>query len=128
MDLDVQDKVFIITGGTGGLGRATAQVLVDEGARVVVSGRTRDSLDEAVAQWGDRAVGVEADNSDPTAGEVLVAVAHDSFGRLDGALVSVGGPPTGSVMEVTDEQWLTSFDTVFLGGVRIARTVAADLA
>lgn len=127
MDLGLRDKVFVVTGGSSGLGHATAQALVDEGARVVVSGRNREALDAAVAEWGDRAVGVEADNSDPTTGEVLVAVARDSFGRLDGALLSVGGPPTGAVMEVTDEQWLTSFDTVFLGAVRIARTVAAEL-
>lgn len=127
MDLGLHDKVFIVTGGTSGLGQATAQVLLEEGARVVVSGRNRDALDTAVAKWGDRAVGVEADNGDPTTGDVLVAVAHDSFGQLDGALVSVGGPPAGTVEGVTDEQWTSAFETVFLGAVRIARTIAADL-
>lgn len=127
MDLGLRDKVFIVTGGTGGLGHATAQVLVEEGARVVVSGRNRDRLDAAVATWGDRAVGVEADNADPTAADVLVAVAHDSFGQLDGALISVGGPPAGTVEGITDEQWTSAFESVFLGAVRIARTVAADL-
>lgn len=127
MDLGLAGKVFIVTGGSGGLGRATAQALLDEGARVVVSGRNRDRLDEVVAQWGDHAVGVEADNADPTTADVLVAVARDSFGRLDGALISVGGPPAGPVMEVSDEMWLQSFDTIFVGGLRIARAVAGAL-
>ena len=49
------------------------------------------------------------------------------MGRLDGALISVGGPPTGAVTEVTDEQWTTSFEAVFLGAVRLAREVGTDL-
>lgn len=127
MDLGLTDKVFIVTGGTGGLGRASAEVLVAEGARVVVSGRNREALDEAVAVWGERAVGVEADNADPGTADLLVAVARDRFGRLDGALISVGGPPAGSLMDATDEQWRQAFDTVVLGGLRIARAVAGAL-
>lgn len=127
MDLGLTDKVFIVTGGTGGLGRASAEVLVAEGARVVVSGRNREALDEAVAGWGERAVGVEADNADPGTADLLVAVARDCFGRLDGALISVGGPPAGSLMDATDEQWRQAFDTVVLGGLRIARAVAGAL-
>jgi 3-oxoacyl-[acyl-carrier protein] reductase len=50
-----------------------------------------------------------------------------TFGRLDGALISVGGPPPGKPSEVTDEQWRTAFETVFLGAVRMARTVVAGL-
>ena len=57
----------------------------------------------------------------------LVAAAREHFGRLDGALVSVGGPPPGTAAAVTDEQWRESFETVFLGSVRAARTVAAAL-
>ena len=58
MDLGLKDRVFIVTGGARGLGRATADCLVAEGARVVLSGRPRSSLDEAVAALGDAAVGV----------------------------------------------------------------------
>jgi 3-oxoacyl-[acyl-carrier protein] reductase len=125
MDLGLQDKVFVVTGGARGLGRATADVLVAEGARVVLAGRTEESLDAAVAALGDRAVGVVADNGRPGSEDLLVAVAHDSFGRLDGALVSVGGPPTGSVMETGDDAWRSAFETVFLGALRVARAVAA---
>jgi 3-oxoacyl-[acyl-carrier protein] reductase len=49
------------------------------------------------------------------------------FGRLDGALISVGGPPRGTVADSTDEQWRAAFESVFLGAVRLARAVAHEL-
>ncbi len=127
MDLGLQDSVFIVTGGSGGLGRASAQALFDEGARLVVSGRNRDQLDAALGGWGDRATGVVADNAGPATAGQLIETAHQAFGRLDGALISVGGPPAGSVMTTSDEDWRQAFDSVFLGAVRIARAVAAEL-
>ncbi|MDQ1714430.1 MAG: 3-oxoacyl-[acyl-carrier protein] reductase, partial [Frankiaceae bacterium] len=57
-----------------------------------------------------------------------LATARESFGRIDGTLISVGGPPTGPVSAITDEQWLSAFSSVFLGAVRMARTFAAALA
>lgn len=94
---------------------------------MVVSGRSQEALAAAVDELGDGAVAVVADNADPATPARLIAAAHDRWGRLDGALVSVGGPPTGSVTEVTDEQWTTSFESVFLGAVRVARQVASQL-
>ena len=107
MDLQLADKVFILTGATRGLGRATADVLVAEGARVVISGRSPDSVAAAAQDLGDAARGVVADNSDPGTPAQLIAAAHESFGRLDGALISVGGPPKGPVTGITDDQWST---------------------
>ena len=57
----------------------------------------------------------------------LIAAAREHWGRLDGALISVGGPPTGTVTSTTDDEWRASFAAVFLGGVRTAREVAAEL-
>jgi 3-oxoacyl-[acyl-carrier protein] reductase len=125
MDLGVKDRVYLVTGGTRGLGRATAEQLVAEGARVVISGLGEIETKQAAAELGaDRALGVAGDNADPATAGTLVAAAVERFGRLDGALVSVGGPPPGPVMEVDDQQWRTSFEAVFLGAVRIARAVA----
>ena len=127
MDLGLRDKVFIVTGGGRGLGRATADLLVTEGARVVISGRSEETLDAAVAALGDAAVGVVADNAVEGSEDLLTSVAHDSFGRLDGALISVGGPPAGDVMDIDDDTWRRSFDSIFVGGLRIARKVASVL-
>ncbi len=127
MDLHLADRVYVVTGGARGLGRATADVLVAEGARVVLSGRTQESLDAAARELGDAAVTVAADNADPAAPARLITAAQERWGRLDGALVSVGGPPTGTAMDVTDEQWTRAFESVFLGGLRVARAVAREL-
>jgi 3-oxoacyl-[acyl-carrier protein] reductase len=127
MDLGLADRVYLVTGGARGLGRATADVLVAEGARVVLSGRTEDTLTAAVEELGDRATYVVGDNADPDLPSRLMAAARQRWERLDGALVSVGGPPTGTVTATTDEQWTAAFGSVFLGAVRVAREVAAEL-
>lgn len=131
MDLELHDRVYIVTGGTRGLGRATAEALVAEGARVVVSGRSQVQVDAAVTALGvvgeDRAVGVAADNADPATPARLIAAAQDRWGRLDGALVSVGGPPPGRLGAITDEQWTTAFESVFLGSIRLAREIGSAL-
>ena len=124
MDLGLDQQVFVVTGGGRGLGRATADLLVAEGARVVVSGRTRETVEAAAQALGDDAVGVAADNADPETADRLVSAAKDTWGRLDGALISVGGPPPGSMMDTPDEAWSRSFDSVFLGALRIAKAVA----
>ncbi|MCX6400266.1 MAG: SDR family oxidoreductase [Propionibacteriales bacterium] len=127
MDLALADRVYVLTGATRGLGRATADALVADGARVVLSGRGRASVDEAVAELGDAAIGVVADNADPQAPARLIAAAQERWGRLDGALISVGGPPSGPVTTITDDQWTQAFGSVFLGGVRLAREIGAAL-
>jgi 3-oxoacyl-[acyl-carrier protein] reductase len=127
MDSQLADRVLVVTGASRGLGRATAELLVSEGARVVVTGRDRDRLDEAVAALGEGALGVVADNADPAAADEVVTSALHRWGRLDGALISVGGPPTGTVMGTSDETWTTAFESVFVGALRMARTVAGAI-
>ncbi|MFM9367115.1 SDR family oxidoreductase [Streptomyces sp. Da 82-17] len=127
MDLGLKDRVYVVTGATRGLGHATAQALVADGAKVVVTGREEKSVAEAAAALGENAVGVAADNADPAAAARLIATARERFGRFDGVLVSVGGPAPGSAASNTDEQWQSAFESVFLGAVRLARTAAAEL-
>lgn len=127
MDLGLTDRVYVVTGGSRGLGRATAQVLVADGARVVLAGRSQESLDTVVRELGDRATGVVADLADPSAPARLVDAARSSYDRLDGALVSVGGPPAGRLLETPDEAWSTAFESVFLGAVRMSRVTSEAL-
>lgn len=128
MDLGLADRVYLLTGATRGLGWAAAQALVADGARVVVSGRSGEHVQAAVDSLGEhRAVGVVGDNRDPQLPERLVDTARTRFGRLDGALVSVGGPATGTIESTTDDAWRDAFETVFLGAVRLGRVVAEAL-
>ena len=121
MDLGLADRTYVVTGGTRGLGLATAEALVADGAHVVVSSRTQETVDAAVDRLGERATGVVADLADPETPRRLFEAARERTGRLDGVLVSVGGPPGGDVATITDEQWTQAFQSVFLGAVRIAR-------
>lgn len=125
MDLGLAGKAFLVTGGSKGLGFASARALVDEGAQVLLSSRDEDSVRQAAADLA--CAGLAADLSDPTAANRLVAATLDAFGRIDGALVSVGGPPAGPALDLTDEQWESAFHSAFLGVVRVCRSVAAAL-
>ncbi|MBG6064268.1 SDR family oxidoreductase [Micromonospora ureilytica] len=129
MDLGLTDRVYVLTGASRGLGYATAQSLVADGARVVLSARDPEAVATAAQQLGgpEHAVGLTADLTDPETPGQLVAAAQEHFGRLDGALISVGGPPAGNAAAITDEQWRLSFETVFLGTIRAVRTIAAVL-
>ncbi|BBC37559.1 Oxidoreductase [Streptomyces graminofaciens] len=127
MDLGLKDRVYIVTGATRGLGNAAARQLVDDGAKVIVTGRGEESATAEAAALGPNAVGVAADNADPEAAARLIAAAREHFGGFDGILVSVGGPAPGFVADNTDEQWTTAFESVFLGAVRLARAAAAEL-
>lgn len=127
MDLGLKDRVYVVTGATRGLGNASARELVADGAKVVVSGRTEESAAAAAKDLGPNAVGIAADNADPSTPERLIAAAREHFGGFDGVLVSVGGPPPGFLADTTDEQWTAAFDSVFLGAVRLARAAAAEL-
>jgi 3-oxoacyl-[acyl-carrier protein] reductase len=127
MDLGLDQRVYVVTGGSKGLGRATVDVLVAEGARVVASGRDPGSLAAVTAAYGEQVVAVQADNADAATPGRLIETAQARWGRVDGALVSVGGPPYGGVLDVDDEAWRGAFETVFLGAVRLGRELAAAL-
>jgi 3-oxoacyl-[acyl-carrier protein] reductase len=127
MDLGLKERVYIVTGASRGLGRAVGEALVADGARVLLSSRDPDAVARTAAEMGRDAAWIAADNADPETPERLVVAAHEHFGRLDGALVSVGGPPAGSVQDAPDDAWRAAFDSVFLGGVRLGRTIGAAL-
>ncbi|MCW2856393.1 MAG: oxidoreductase [Marmoricola sp.] len=127
MAAGVEGKAFVVTGGTRGLGFATAAALLAGGASVLVTGRTEASVAAAVSGLGAGCAGLVADNADPGSAAAVVSEALRAFGRLDGALISVGGPPTGTVMDTPDEVWSAAFESVFVGAVRMARTVAGAL-
>jgi 3-oxoacyl-[acyl-carrier protein] reductase len=133
MDLGLRDRVYLVTGGSRGLGFAAAEALVADGARVVLSAPHEATAAAAAARLAhnaaaaDTATWIVADNADPATPDRLLAAAKDRFGRLDGALISVGGTPTGSIATTTDQAWRSAFESVFLGAIRLTRVLAAHL-
>ncbi|WP_238163832.1 SDR family oxidoreductase [Kribbella pittospori] len=124
VDLGLRDRTYIVTGASGGLGFATAKALAAEGARLVISSRNEESISRAAAELGGNVVGIPVDNADPESAERLAATAIAKWGALHGALISVGGPRPGTALDTDEEDWRNAFDSVFLGGLRIARSVA----
>ena len=134
MDLGLHNRVFLVTGGSRGLGFAAAEALIAEGAQIVLSSPRETTASAAAGRLAQNAAAsgdvtwVAADNGDPATPGRLIEAARERFSRLDGALISAGGTPAGTVSSTTDEQWRSAFESVFLGAVRLARVLAADLA
>jgi 3-oxoacyl-[acyl-carrier protein] reductase len=134
VDLGLDNRVYLVTGGSRGLGFAAAEALIAEGARIVLSSpreTTASAAADRLAQGaaaGGAVTWVAADNGDPATPDRLIGAARERFSRLDGALISAGGTPAGTISSTTDEQWRSAFESVFLGAVRLARALAADQA
>jgi len=131
MSLDVADDVALVTASSSGLGRASAAVLAEENANVVLNGRNEDRLDEAVAELdalGDGSVvGVAGDLTQREDIEALVTATVEEFGGLDHLVTSAGGPPSGPFMGTDDEDWYHAFDLLVMSVVRLVREAAPHL-
>lgn len=133
MDLGLRDRAFAVAGGSRGLGFATAQVLVAEGARVVVGAAHEETGVAAVkrlasiAQADDHVTHVVTNSADPESADALIDAVKARYGRLDGILISGGGTPSGGMLGTSEQIWQTAFDALFLGGVRLARCAATAL-
>ena len=125
MDLGLTGRVYIVTGASSGLGFATAAALNADGAKVVLASRDATRVGNAVERLAhpQDAAAIAADLADEGTASRLVEEAHSRFGRLDGAVISVGGPAAGTSDSVTDQQWRNAFDSIILGTLRLARSV-----
>ncbi|MEU9889557.1 SDR family oxidoreductase [Sphaerisporangium sp. NPDC051017] len=102
---EFSDKAVLITGGGSGMGLATAQRLLSEGARVVLAGRSPERLDKAVRELdaGDRVLAVPTDVSRPAEVGALVSRVEEGFGRLDGVFANAGVAGFSRSGDVTEE-------------------------
>jgi 3-oxoacyl-[acyl-carrier protein] reductase len=129
MDLGLTDRVYVVTGAADGVPRACAEQLAAEGARLVLGGDDEAGLAAVASALGgpDRAIAISGDLADPGLETCLVAAAVARYGRLDGALVSVEPASRGRVAETDDGDWRLGFESLFLGPLRLCRTVARNV-
>ncbi len=124
VDLGLKDKVYVVGGGSKGLGRGIAHALVEEGARVLLLSRDEESLNRAVADLGPAARAVAADMAYPGTPEQVAGEVDAEFGgRLDGVVINAGGPPAGQALELNDEQWLAGYQLLIGGPLRLLRAL-----
>ncbi|HXA94944.1 MAG TPA: SDR family oxidoreductase [Candidatus Dormibacteraeota bacterium] len=131
MDLELTDKVAIVGGASKGLGRACAEVLAQEGARVALCSRSRDDL-EKVAKDIRGATGPEAlvfagDLDRAETIRSLVATTVERFGRIDVLVNNSGGPPLAQAQTATEEQWATAVQRSLLFFARMCREALPHL-
>ncbi len=127
MELHLENKAFVVGGASSGLGRAVAEQLVAEGARVLLVARNEDALQEAVQELGEQALPCPADVSQTSGVDKVAAVAVERFGSVGGVLINAGGPPFGPALELADEQWLDAFRLLIGGPVRLLRTLVPQM-
>lgn len=125
MDLGLEGKIALVTGGSDGLGRATAHRLAAEGANVVICGRREDYLkqvaEELDAETTGEVVAVRADVSVAEDCENLVRETVKRFGGLDILVNNAGASAAASFEDVSDEAWQADFDLKVMGAVRVTR-------
>lgn len=133
MDLGLENKRALVLAGTSGLGRATAQALANDGAKVVLNGRSAERAATVAAEVAGEAGpgafvrGLGADVTAPAELERLVANAVDTLGGLDLLVINAGGPKAGGFEDLTDEDWVSAFELTLMSVVRTVRLALPHL-
>lgn len=128
MDYGIGGKVAVVTGGDSGMGLAVARMLLNEGARVVLTDLKAESLQEAAASLSGEVETVVADLTRQSDVDRLLKAAHDCFGEVS-ILVHAAGitGPTGDFMGLSDADWQTAIDVDFMTAVRMCRATLPDM-
>ncbi|MFA9441171.1 SDR family NAD(P)-dependent oxidoreductase [Uliginosibacterium sp. sgz301328] len=121
MDLQLKDKIALVSGSTAGIGFAIAQTLAREGAKVIVNGRQQSAVDDAIARirqaTGQSAEGFAGDLSLAQEAERLIA----AFPQVDVLINNLGIFEARDFADISDDDWRRFFDVNVLSGVRLAR-------
>ena len=127
MDLELKDKVALVTGASKGIGKAVALSLAAEGAKVAVVARDAAMLDKVAAECRDRsrkdAVGVSADLSQLSEVDRVVGEVKQRLGRVDILVNNAGAIRGGAFLSIPDEQWIHDWNLKLLGYIRMSRAV-----
>jgi NAD(P)-dependent dehydrogenase (short-subunit alcohol dehydrogenase family) len=124
VELGLKGKVAVVTGGTQGIGKATALRLAREGASVAICARTKEAVDATageIQKAGGQALGVQADMSKPADIERFMKAVADKFGRIDILVNNAGTSKRGAFLELTDEEWSADIELKVFGAIRCTR-------
>ncbi|PNX52682.1 MAG: hypothetical protein BV458_08350 [Thermoplasmata archaeon M9B2D] len=121
MNLQLDDRNFLVTAASRGLGFGVAKALLGENANVIICGRNEKSLQDATASLGDKCQYFVSDVSRPTDITALLDFTSEQTSKLDGVFVNAGGPPPGTFDEISDDDWLKGFNLTLMSAIRLTR-------
>jgi 3-oxoacyl-[acyl-carrier protein] reductase len=131
MDLELKDKVAIVGGASKGLGRACAEVLADEGVKVVMCSRTQSDLERAAQEIRNTTAAeifvFSGDLEQHATIQALIVATIERFGQLDILVNNSGGPPLAKSFNATEEQWATAVQRSLLYFARMSREAIPHL-
>ena len=121
MNLDLANKVAIVTGASRGIGRSIAKVLAQEGMHLVLAARSQDLLQEVAQACPAKAISLAADLREEQTPQRLVDLAVKTFGRIDCLVNNAGATKRGDFLQLTEADWQDGFALKFYGAVRCSR-------
>jgi NAD(P)-dependent dehydrogenase (short-subunit alcohol dehydrogenase family) len=127
MDLGLEGKHALVTGGSMGIGRAAALALAAEGCRVAIAARGQEALAQAAQEIGHGTPTVQADCTQPADIRRMVAEVLARFGRIDVLVNSIGSAKSGHFLRLSDEEWHESLELKLFGIVRCCREVVPHM-
>lgn len=127
MDFGLEGKVAMVAAASKGIGLATARLLAEEGCHVSICARGEEQLELASTLVGEDTRTYVVDVSDPDDLQWWVDQTRQDLGPIDILVTNTGGPPAGSVWEMTDEQWKGGVDSTLLNIVRLVRLVREEM-
>lgn len=121
MDLGLSGRVAIVTGSSYGIGKAIAECLIEEGAKVVLCARNLDSLQETTAELGANALAVQADMTSQGDIQALFDKTVEAFGKLDILVNNAGGTHLSQLLDLPDDDWQQNIDVNLFSVIRCTR-------
>lgn len=131
MGLQLEGNVALVAASSSGLGKASAKVFAKEDANVVINGRDEDRLADTVAEldtFGEgRVIGIPGDLTSREEITGIVRGCVEEFGQLDHLVTNAGGPPSGTFLDMDDDDWYEAFDLLVMSVVRLVREATGPL-
>lgn len=121
MDLGIEDRVALVLGASRGLGRAVAEALGREGARVALAARSEGSLAEAERGIGSETAILPIDTREEDAVAALPGRVEEALGPVEILVLNTGGPPAGAALEAETVEWLEAYRSLVLAPLVLAR-------
>jgi 3-oxoacyl-[acyl-carrier protein] reductase len=127
MDLGLQGKVAMVAAASKGLGLATARLLAKEGCQISICARNEDELERAAAEIGEETRTYVADVTDAEDLQWWVDQTRQDLGPIDILVTNTGGPPAGSVWDMSDEDWKAGIDSTLMNVIRLVGMVRQEM-